>query len=84
VGRAPGNHLVIEHPDISKLHARLLVRPEGLAVADAGSSNGTLVNGARIPLDTPWPLRDRDLVSFGSAHLQYLLSETLLALMKGA
>lgn len=44
-GRDPGCDLVLEHPTLSRLHARLELAADGLVwVHDAGSSNGTFVN----------------------------------------
>src|SRR3954466_13046740 len=48
VGRAPEADLVIDDPSISRLHARFLVTGDAVVLSDAGSRNGTLVNGARI------------------------------------
>jgi hypothetical protein len=83
LGRAPGNNIVMEHSDISKLHARLMAKPGGVAIADAGSSNGTFINGVKLVPDTLWMLRDRDLVPIGPGHLQFLWAETLLRVMAG-
>lgn len=44
-GRDPGCDLVLEHPTLSRLHARLERASDGLVwVHDAASSNGTFVN----------------------------------------
>jgi pSer/pThr/pTyr-binding forkhead associated (FHA) protein len=44
-GRDPGCDLVLEHPTLSRLQARLELAADGLVwVHDAGSSNGTFVN----------------------------------------
>jgi len=44
-GRDPGCDLALEHPTLSRLHARLELAADGLVwVHDAGSSNGTFVN----------------------------------------
>jgi pSer/pThr/pTyr-binding forkhead associated (FHA) protein len=44
-GRDPGCDLVLEHPTLSRVHARLELAADGLVwVHDAGSSNGTFVN----------------------------------------
>jgi len=44
-GRDPGSDLVLEHPTLSRLHARLELAADGRVwVHDAGSSNGTFVN----------------------------------------
>jgi len=44
-GRDPACDLVLEHPTLSRLHARLELAADGLVwVHDADSSNGTFVN----------------------------------------
>ena len=44
-GRDPGCDLVLEHPTLSRLHARLELAADGRVwVHDPGSSNGTFVN----------------------------------------
>jgi sigma-54 dependent transcriptional regulator, acetoin dehydrogenase operon transcriptional activator AcoR len=62
--------LTIEIPDpwMSRRHARIVRRGSSFAVADLGSSNGTLVNGAPV---ASAELRDRDLLELG--HTSFLL-----------
>ncbi len=48
IGRAPTCDLVLEYDYMSRLHARLESTVDGYAVVDAGSTNGTSVNGRRI------------------------------------
>ncbi|HTJ26904.1 MAG TPA: FhaA domain-containing protein [Candidatus Limnocylindria bacterium] len=48
IGRAPDNAIVVRDPRVSRRHARILAERDGWAVEDAGSSNGTFVEGARV------------------------------------
>ena len=48
VGRAPGNHVVLDRADVSRRHARFEWRGDGWHVVDLGSTNGTRVNGERV------------------------------------
>jgi len=48
VGSASGVDLVIGDPMVSRLHAELEHRPDGLWIRDLGSTNGTRVNGVRV------------------------------------
>ncbi len=48
VGRDPGADIVLDTPNVSRLHARLERVEEGIRVEDLGSTNGTWVNGERI------------------------------------
>ncbi len=48
VGRAVTNDCPVVDPTISRKHADLRIVPGGVEVTDAGSSNGTFVNGVQI------------------------------------
>ena len=48
LGRRENADLRIPLSDVSRKHCRLIVRGNILRVSDLGSSNGTLVNGARV------------------------------------
>ncbi len=48
IGRGEGNDVVIPDPDVSGTHAELSVTRDGFFLRDAGSTNGTFVNGTRI------------------------------------
>ncbi len=72
VGRTGGNHLVIDDPSISKIHASLSVGPEGdISVSDTGSTNGTFVNGQRMAYGEAKKLSHSDTVSFGSVEVTF-------------
>jgi transcriptional regulator with GAF, ATPase, and Fis domain len=54
LGSADGSAIRIDDPTVSRLHAELETRADGLWVRDLGSKNGTFVNelqvtGARVP-----------------------------------
>jgi hypothetical protein len=50
IGRAVNRDIVFRHGSVSKLHAWFELDDQGNAfVADAGSTNGTLINGEPIP-----------------------------------
>lgn len=48
VGRAVNSDFAVVDPTVSRRHAELTVSQDGVLVKDAGSSNGTYVNGVRI------------------------------------
>jgi ABC-type multidrug transport system ATPase subunit len=57
VGRDPAADIVLDTPNVSRLHARLERQKDGILVEDLGSTNGTWVNGRRISEATlvkPW------------------------------
>ena len=65
VGRDLGNDLPISDPEISRRHARFLIREESVFIEDLGSTNGTFLNGERI--SSPQQLRKGDLITFGES-----------------
>lgn len=56
VGRDPRCDVVVDHPSVSKEHARLEWTPAGAAIRDLSSKNGTTVAGARLLPESPRPL----------------------------
>jgi hypothetical protein len=49
VGRGADADLRINDPGISRRHIEFAARPDGIEVRDLGSTNGMLVNGAKVP-----------------------------------
>jgi phage FluMu protein Com len=45
IGREAGNAVVIDHPTVSRRHARIDARGEQAQLSDLGSKNGTRLNG---------------------------------------
>src|SRR5262245_11213107 len=48
IGRASSCDIVIDDPTVSRIHAEFLYTDNQLAIKDAGSKNGTFLNGKRI------------------------------------
>jgi len=63
VGRSEKNNLVLVDDLASRTHAMLQCASDGVYITDCGSSNGTLVNGARI--SSPLILRSGDQIKIG-------------------
>ena len=70
VGRSRTNDVCIAHSSVSKLHARVRIGPDGLFLSDAGSSNGTAVNGEAIKPETEHRLSHATQLRFGAKHFQ--------------
>ncbi len=67
VGRDPKADIVLDTPNVSRLHARLERVQDGFRVEDLGSTNGTWVNGERIR--GPTLVRPGDDLRFGPQRL---------------
>jgi hypothetical protein len=57
---------------VSRIHAELLIKPEGLFLIDLDSANGTVVNGQRLDVIKPFPVRHGDLIQLGDLNLQLI------------
>src|SRR6266852_9332172 len=72
VGRGTDNNLYLNHSSVSKIHAALKMDNLGsLLVADTGSTNGTHINGVRIPYGEARPIADGDVVAFGDVEVRF-------------
>jgi len=69
VGRLPECAITLSDHNVSRRHAEVAATPNGFVVRDLGSTNGTMVNGARVNGDHR--LRDGDIVSFGSTYVRF-------------
>src|SRR5262245_53004860 len=65
IGRLAELEVVIDDMSVSRLHAEIYIADEGWMLRDRGSSNGTLLNGARIGR-TPQPVQQGDVIQAGS------------------
>lgn len=65
LGRDPVADAVINDPEISRQHTRLIRTPNGFSIQDLGSTNGTFVNGERIGGE-PVDLEPNQTISMGS------------------
>lgn len=66
LGRAEGCSILVQHPLVSRLHARIERGGPRYILADAGSANGTFVNGQR--LRGHHTLSDDDMIGLGSTR----------------
>jgi adenylate cyclase len=69
IGRADSNDLMLQHPSVSRSHARVTVLPgETILLIDLGSMNGTFVNGQPIQEHR---LADQDRINIGIFELKF-------------
>lgn len=68
IGRA-GCDVVLENPQVSRFHAQIDQATGGATLRDAGSTNGTFVNGQR--LSGAHTLRPGDVIQIGAFKLVY-------------
>ena len=66
IGRDPSNQIVLPDLLVSRMHATVMVEHAALNLVDAGSANGTRVNGVPVKAST---LKPGDIVQFGNTPL---------------
>jgi len=86
VGRANNADVVLRHPSVSKLHARIH-RPDpmdpsndltdSLSITDMGSTKGTTLNRERLIPSTRYPLQIGDKVTFGDVQTIFFDAQML-------
>lgn len=70
LGRSADNTFQIHDSTVSRRHALITVDTSAAAwLMDLGSTNGTFVNGRRIPMHTPVQIGDGSRIQLGSATL---------------
>jgi pSer/pThr/pTyr-binding forkhead associated (FHA) protein len=70
IGRGLAADLRLDDERVSRRHAMLVRRGDGVLLLDDRSSNGTFVNGERI---VEAELHDGDLISVGPVRLRYVV-----------
>jgi hypothetical protein len=69
IGRDPGCDIVLADPSASKAHAVIMTIGLDHVLKDAGSRNGTMVNGTRI--DDTHVLQNEDVIELGESRIVY-------------
>jgi len=73
LGRAADSDIRIDAEAVSKHHCDFLISAGDIRVADANSTNGTFVNGARLAPKAPHAIKSGDRISFGETLVFYYL-----------
>jgi DNA-binding winged helix-turn-helix (wHTH) protein len=69
LGRDPEVSIFLNHPSVSRRHARIVISGEPALIEDLRSKNGTLVCGKRI--EGCSPIADGDEIQLGSVPLTF-------------
>jgi pSer/pThr/pTyr-binding forkhead associated (FHA) protein len=72
-GRKADSAFCIPDPYVSGRHGEIEVSDEGVFLVDVGSTNGTLLNGAKLPADQRVQLNPTDEVQLGSLVFRLIL-----------
>ena len=84
IGRTPNNDLVLEHPQISSLHAFFREKAQRFELADAGSRNGTWVSGRLLAPGGPSEvLASGDPIRLAHLELTFLSASACWDVLRG-
>jgi two-component system, NtrC family, response regulator AtoC len=67
LGRGLEASVLVDHPSVSRVHARVCVKPGLLTLEDLASANGTRVSGRAVPPNTAVPVQVGDAIELGDA-----------------
>ncbi len=70
VGREFGDIHLPDDLNVSRIHFALIVENDGLHLEDLRSSNGTLLNGVKIPPGRQYLLSDGDVITAGDSAIK--------------
>ena len=73
VGRAPDCDIILDNSSVSRRHAEIVPGPDGYALRDLNSANGSWVGLTRSQPNTPQVVRDGDLLRFGEVSATFAL-----------
>jgi murein DD-endopeptidase MepM/ murein hydrolase activator NlpD len=84
IGRMEGNDLILDHPSVSRLHARLFVEvgqagKEQVFLEDLGSSNGTFIGEERLKRGTRYLVKPGAVLKFGEISIKTSLAQIAAA-----
>src|SRR5262245_6603605 len=69
IGRDPGAGLFIDHPSVSRRHARILVAEGNATLEDLGSKNGTRLDDKKV--EAPVALSDKARILVGNVPVTF-------------
>jgi len=83
IGRINGNDMIMPDYAISKRHAIIDVEEDGYYIRDAGSTNGTKLNGTKLGKKRV-KLRDKDVIGFARYEFTFLYPKSLYHMLREA
>ncbi len=69
IGRSPDCHIVIDNKLVSRVHACIQKIKDDYFLKDENSTNGTFLNGHRIPQEKYVKLNPGDTITVGSVSM---------------
>jgi len=72
IGRDKMNNIVINDKMISRFHAVIQKIKNVYFIKDCNSTNGTLVNGKKVPRDKYIRLHSKDIIQLGRTDLSFI------------
>ena len=81
IGRINGNDMIMPDYAISKRHAIIDIEDGVYYIRDAGSTNGTKINGSRLGKKRV-QLRDKDVVAFARYEFTFLYPKSLYNMLR--
>ena len=70
IGRDPASDILVDDPEMSGCHARILFQEQAFRIEDLGSTNGTFVNGQPVRQHV---LHHDDVLKLGRTFLRFEL-----------
>lgn len=74
-GRRAGNDVVISDPYVSGKHGQIEIEQDGFYLTDLSSSNGTLLNDAKLPANMRTKITSDDVIRLGSITFRVVAAE---------
>lgn len=81
VGRTPNNDVVLNDITVSRFHAYFKQKGKQWVVCDAGSKNGTRVDGVKLEKRKEHPVQDGTHVRIGDIDTTFQLRDSLYELL---
>lgn len=78
-GREHDCEIMVDSPHISRKHFELARTKEGFFITDLGSSNGTKINGQRIPPHEPTKVESGDEISVMNIRMSFEIRDNQFA-----